>query len=338
MSASGSNPPLIAPSLEYTPSEDDLAAVRSSFLEFLPLPLELVDPILDYAEYWPSLNASRNINTVVRNDGTCCYIVTPPFPAPGDDVVSVPTYNNPDGSAARTPDTDKPMPILHRSIRRIRIKTLSHDQGWGGEWGDRGTYNGSWTWFEAVIIDPSIASSLERYISNPSTIPNSDTDTDTDTDSGPGSDSDSRDLSHAKPFLLSPDDFSMIKSAGSPKRTKRSHSPPRHWHIQSNVTSRSTWKDHTIIWDAHDDLDVDVDENSNATANRSTDNNDGNQNNTKVDQWKNYSEWKGRMNMGHEVVQLLKPGDRLAVIARAQFPGWENHVSAVSVEVFYFGW
>lgn len=62
---------------------------------------------------------------------------------------------------------------------------------------------------------------------------------------------------------------------------------------------------------------------------------------------------KGRMDDGKAFVDLLQPGDRIAVIARAmvrllldssaarnnffasQFPQWANHVYEVSVEVFY---
>lgn len=48
------------------------------------------------------------------------------------------------------------MPSLAHPVRKIVFTIESRDQGWGG--GDsRGSYHGSWTWFEAGLerFDPS---------------------------------------------------------------------------------------------------------------------------------------------------------------------------------------
>ncbi len=36
-------------------------------------------------------------------------------------------------------------------VRKVEINITSHDQGWSSYPQDRGTYRGSWTWFEAEI-------------------------------------------------------------------------------------------------------------------------------------------------------------------------------------------
>ena len=41
--------------------------------------------------------------------------------------------------------------MLAHPCRRIVFTIRSHDQGWGGDPGDAGTYNGSWTWFEVGL-------------------------------------------------------------------------------------------------------------------------------------------------------------------------------------------
>lgn len=45
--------------------------------------------------------------------------------------------------------------LLHRGLypcRKIIFDISSHDQGWGGDRDHRGTYRGSWTWFDAYIL------------------------------------------------------------------------------------------------------------------------------------------------------------------------------------------
>ena len=40
-------------------------------------------------------------------------------------------------------------------VRKVVFKTVSQDQGWSSYPDDHGTDRGSWTWFEAVVRDPS---------------------------------------------------------------------------------------------------------------------------------------------------------------------------------------
>ncbi|KAF5365277.1 hypothetical protein D9758_005350 [Tetrapyrgos nigripes] len=238
----------------HTPSEDGVEAVREILLEFLPL--ELVDIILDTAEYWPCVYASQESRIIARNNEPWCYLITPPIPT----------------SQSSNPDEKQ----RHRRVREIRFRLNSHDQGWGGEPEHQGTYDGSWTWFEALILRPS--SPLHRQLV--------------------GNDV-------TEPFTLKSDHLSAMDAEqnGTPPQPKR-------WHIQTNVTASRATKEHKVIW---------TEEEKPVSEQR-------------------YDMFKGRVRRGHEVVRELEPGDRLAVLARAKFPGWENHVSGVSVEIMYFYW
>ena len=48
-------------------------------------------------------------------------------------------------------------PLLHRGVypcRKIVFDISSHDQGWGGDRIYRGSFQASWTWFDAYVVRP----------------------------------------------------------------------------------------------------------------------------------------------------------------------------------------
>jgi hypothetical protein len=45
--------PILEPSEPFSPTADDVVEVKKFLLEAVKLPLELVDAIIDQAEYWP---------------------------------------------------------------------------------------------------------------------------------------------------------------------------------------------------------------------------------------------------------------------------------------------
>jgi hypothetical protein len=47
--------------------------------------------------------------------------------------------------------TGSPEPLLEHPCRKIVFTIRSHDQGWGGENTDHGSYRSSWTWFDAGL-------------------------------------------------------------------------------------------------------------------------------------------------------------------------------------------
>ncbi|KAJ7256225.1 hypothetical protein B0H12DRAFT_1112850 [Mycena haematopus] len=124
----------------YHPSSpDDVFQVRRFLVDFLPP--ELVNTILDEAKYWPRIRSTRDRILIVSassssdHDASLRCLVTPPFPVP--EALG--------GPSAR----------LH--VKLVEFNILSNDQGWGGNPQDEGTYNGSYTWFEAAILRPGTA-------------------------------------------------------------------------------------------------------------------------------------------------------------------------------------
>lgn len=94
-------------------------------LRRLPLPPDIIPDILDYAGVYADVTAVENERPCMvsqRNSGMV-HTVTP-----------IP-------------------PHIHRSsVRSVIFTTRSHDQGWSWEKKCHGTYEGSWTWFEAGIL------------------------------------------------------------------------------------------------------------------------------------------------------------------------------------------
>jgi hypothetical protein len=104
---------------------------ETSFVLRQKLPLELVTPILNYAEYW--LRNTYACDEVVDvhqqnfNRGNCKYLCTTPI---GNDGLSG-----------------------IKRVKKVVFVTESKDQGWSSYPDDHGTYQGSWTWFEVRAGD-----------------------------------------------------------------------------------------------------------------------------------------------------------------------------------------
>ena len=105
-----------------TPSDVYYAA----FLLRQVLVPDVIPQILDLAEYWPYNEVETNEERrVTRQNRGQIYLVCP------------------------VPDQIGPS-----SIRKVVFTVTSHDQGWSSYPQFHGTYEGSWTWFEAVIFEP----------------------------------------------------------------------------------------------------------------------------------------------------------------------------------------
>lgn len=107
---------------QHIPSERDVLDVKEALLRFLPL--ELIDTILDNAEYWPTLSFhSQNIParsvaaaSFPHHNASYCYYISP-----------------------RLPETCRLDASLFK-VRKVAFRIASHDQGWGGEPGLTGAY------------------------------------------------------------------------------------------------------------------------------------------------------------------------------------------------------
>ncbi|KAF7594242.1 hypothetical protein BBP40_009794 [Aspergillus hancockii] len=100
------------------------------------LPVEIVDLIVDAAEYWPSTEVKLENQRVIRQDKDQVLVRTTPL-CYGEE-----TLGNP-----------SPKVLPHRTIhpcRKIEFHIASHDQGFAGT--GHGTFDGSYTWFDAEVV------------------------------------------------------------------------------------------------------------------------------------------------------------------------------------------
>ncbi|KAL1998153.1 hypothetical protein VTN02DRAFT_6766 [Thermoascus thermophilus] len=126
---------------QFYPSLRDVFQVRAILRRgIVPggLPVEIVDLIVDAAEYWPSVEARIREKIVIRQDGDRECLRTPPL-----------CYE-------QTPtDASQPRILPHRGMhpcRKIVFSIASHDQGWGGGLGNKGKHVGAYSWFDAFIV------------------------------------------------------------------------------------------------------------------------------------------------------------------------------------------
>ncbi|CRG92166.1 Nucleolar protein 12 [Talaromyces islandicus] len=144
-------------SQEFYPSLNEVLETRDLLRRMGPgaygstMPNEIVDMIIDEAEYWPSVVTSLNTTPfVIGTDGDKECLRTPPL-----------CFSFEEGRQEKIDENENPQKentsqiLLHRGLypcRKITFDISAHDQGWGGDGAHRGTFNGSWTWFDAYII------------------------------------------------------------------------------------------------------------------------------------------------------------------------------------------
>ncbi|KAL0959992.1 hypothetical protein HGRIS_011647 [Hohenbuehelia grisea] len=116
----------------------DVASVRQALLHLLPR--ELVDRILDLADYKPRIVSYREqksrITAGLNNDNDVqeLYMLSEVIP-------HTPLF--------------LPKELLNTMhISSVTFTIESHDQGWGGEPEHQGSYHATWSWLEAAIIRP----------------------------------------------------------------------------------------------------------------------------------------------------------------------------------------
>ncbi|RJE21408.1 hypothetical protein PHISCL_06239 [Aspergillus sclerotialis] len=101
------------------------------------LPMEIVDMIIDAAEYWPSTEVRLGKRVVIRQDRDQELVRTVPLCFDEESLKST-----------------NPKPLPHRQThpcRKIVFSISAHDQGWGGT-PQPSKFGGSYTWFDTEII------------------------------------------------------------------------------------------------------------------------------------------------------------------------------------------
>ncbi|KAK7047180.1 hypothetical protein VNI00_006846 [Paramarasmius palmivorus] len=233
------------------PTEENVVAVRLILLDHLPR--ELVDVIIDDAQYWPRIRVERSliVTATAMDNADWCYLVTPRL------FVDAEEDSNADEADLKRP----------RRINSVTFTTKSHDQGWGGPPRDEmeryGPHHGSFSWFEAMIIRQS-----EKYPNAPWWLETFDLPVDLQ-DPVPSD----RELSEADAVTVGP--------------------PRKRWFVLCNQTANREFLDHTVTWTIDDEDPLHTIEDS----------------------------LRGHVGMSKKFLDLLRAGDRIALMVRAMVSG-----------------
>ncbi|KAK3311008.1 uncharacterized protein B0T15DRAFT_385346 [Chaetomium strumarium] len=309
-----------AESPPHEPSITDVLVVKSMLNKALNLPPEIVNATIDLAEYWPhsttevSFGESRvtarggriggreaDENYFLlrsapiglqklgrRREGSLPIHRTPPKPQPPGEEFSVDDFQAPEAS---------PLSMLAHPCRRIVFTIRSHDQGWGGDYHNRRTYENSWTWFEA---------GLERWCrTSPASTGAAEQQQASQDQSGPSLQLE--DLCTVLPEVErkeEADDY-VFKHPLLPREDLR---------IQSNRVADGDTQTHRVVWSYTDDIDP-VRDLEAATRLK--------------------EQGRGAATANGRFVRDLKLGDVVTVWAKARFRGWANHVESVKLDVYY---
>ncbi|KXH41680.1 hypothetical protein CSAL01_09931 [Colletotrichum salicis] len=327
----------------YKPSHVDVIVVRVMLEKAFNFPPELLDLIIDQAEYWPHSEASiyhavTPLRDALRVVGTtkdenkfilrCPPIgfldfkkVGPAFktaplpPKSGDgSPVTEPLRNltlleptsSPTEMVSEAPreyftGSMKAPPTLTHPVRKIVFKLRSKDQGWGGGHGDRGSYRGSWSWFEA---------GLEKFDKERTCDGSCKTAED-------GSDTESEQAPFTNETKLCTCGLQSIYPPVEPTADGKlaySHGlqPLENLKIQTNKTANRDFMDHEVVWSWTDEIHPESPD---------------------ADRLAEIGRGKGTGT--GKFVRNLKLGDVVTVWGKARFGGWANYVESVKVEIYW---
>lgn len=304
----------------FEPSPLDVIVVKAMLQEALKLPLEVILPLLDFAEYWPHTTSvldrqvgarggdrTRENRFLLRtqplglikpthydkNLYTHASVPQQP-PVSADSEYSSEQFQEWIGGPTNT--------VLH-PCRKIAFTIHSHDQGYSNERADRGTYHGSWTWFEA---------GLERFDKNRSPVKSQEAgqaNAPLDPDIEASSPSDAPGRSLPDPYLPVRCLRSIQPEFEPTTGWRWQIGPHPNWTIQHNVTAIRKTKVHRVEW-SWNDRDALSSEELQEMG-------------------------RGQHTANGEFVRSMKLGDVVTVWAKARFPAWENTVEKVQVDVYW---
>jgi len=327
----------------YQPSVSDVIAVKEALHTKSTLPYELVDSIVDMAEYWPhnTTDLTESVSVKAGRDHENRFLLRSyPLGYPQQDPQLLPTPEEyqlafefgkkyktaqpkPWSESRHVPGeatdevltqwSSKSLPKGEHPCRKIVFKIRSHDQGWGGNPNHKGTYEGSYTWFD-VGLERISATREDIILNQPEKAPM------------PQFLLNRNDLEHGEPSETTRPEplicnLRTILPATPPKPPNTSPDNldffqhdllPSTMVLQKNVTAIRDTKEHEITW-LYDD-NVVTDSLEAAELER---------------------QGRGRDAANGEFVRNLKVGDVVTVWAKARFPQWINHVEEVRMDVYW---
>ena len=300
--------PIATVSQPFQPTTADVVSVKESFREVSkPLPLELIDQILDEASYWPHSSITLVWPESVpyekkKPSGTGglffedkMYMRTLPFAVYGtegdmtltkEDLVESATESFSIGMEnGEEAKLGKWLPPRgEHPCRKIVFQLWSKDQGWSDDGDNHGTYRGSYSWFDASVetVAPDI---LNRGpIAWPRFLLRYESDTP----------------------LVAESHFNFIR-----RDPDHPFLPPP-THLQRNIHASRDFHHHTVTWHY---LDF-IDENSPPVLEADL----------------NGQGWKS---LDGTFVRSLKVGDCITLWMRTRFPGWWLRIEKAKIEVYW---
>ncbi|CAD6444105.1 af724416-380e-4b7f-9561-d406b960dbf8 [Sclerotinia trifoliorum] len=332
----------------FLPSVEDVLEVKKIFFNAAKetrLPLEIIESIIDLAEYWPhattsgfAIPGSRDnrpfdnprkeitVRSGARTENQFLLRSLPigyfPFRENKHDL---PSQKHLEDETEFTKVEPKPWPSDEQipqdateevikqwaevslcrgqfPCRKIIFRIRSRDQGWGGVRADKGTYRGSYTWFDvglertyATRQDPHFRpydytqeSSNEIVCGVQTIIP--------------------------EVVQPNPDDVPenhRDSTATYPATFKHKLNPDTKV-LQKNKTATAIPENHVITWRFNDNIHPESPEAD-----------------------KLEEQGRGRDTGNGEFVRNLRIGDVVTLWAKARYPGWANTIEDVSIEVYY---
>lgn len=373
----------------YEPSYADVLVAKALLQRCGRLPLELVDDIVDMAEYWPKThvevdfyeNRRNGIFVPVRqsrNTGKNQFILrTPPLgfraaptkednystkepePRPSRNDGNEATENagpgtgGADDAGVLCSDDDVrtwfpvgQAPPLEHPCRKIVFTLISHDQGWANNQRDRGSFKGSYSWFDV---------GLERY-----GVPESEKD-DKEKEEEETEPKEQKPEFQAVPpaaslYTLRPDVVAATEQPstfhGEPTSASMTQEPKRYQfsfpllpgvdRLQSNRVATSAWTEYNIVWswtDSKEDWDVEeaaAEAEDTIDATNSIDGaGDGDEAEAEAVVHPLEKIGRGSETGNGEFVRNLRVGDVVTLWAKARFPGWVNMVQRAEIDVYW---
>ncbi|TVY82440.1 hypothetical protein LSUE1_G005157 [Lachnellula suecica] len=313
---------------QYQPKVKDVLEVKQFLIEKCKLPPELSDIVIDFAEYWPHTTNITSYNPIdlphirsgighenrfLLRSWPLGYIPSDskfettsidkvvkqstqlsPCPLPDNETSSKEAFEN---------WTRSSMPRGEFACRKIIFTLKSHDQGWGGDYADKGTYRGSFTWFDFGLEKVSVSQKHpgeDVAVTEPPVI-----DTEKPADMSSAVDYEIRTI--------------LPRTVNGPNHTPeepqyRFEHPllPARNVLQKNRTAERYTQEHVVTWSWNDNI-----------LPESLDGNNLEQ------------EGRGRDTATGEFVRNMKIGDVVTVWGKARFPGWVNIVDRVQIDVYW---
>lgn len=356
-SGSSSSPSSSEPQ-SYKPSALDVVVTKIMLQQGLHLPPEVVLSIVDFAEYWPHTTAVLNrslsatggwssenlfvlrsrplgmVRKVHYDEDLYMFTPAPPRVASSQDSeYSIDQFHEWIGSEIQA---------VEHPCRKIVFTITSHDQGWGGDRPEyRGTYQGSYTWFEAGLerFDKNAErpeNSIERdrtpALSGMDKLPQKMVSDDVQRDSAGESPS-----SSSSAFVIVPNGDEQDEGADGeepkglphpylpvyslrpvhpslqPDRENALHHtllPEPDWTIQCNKTATRASTTHTVTWSWNDHVNPKTAEELRQLG-------------------------RGQGTGTGAFVRNLKLGDVVTIWAKARFGSWVNSVENVRMDIYW---